>query len=876
MLRTKERKVRVGSAKTRTVRESKIRSSTRDTELLYLLDIDPDLEQWRALAAEWMATLTASVDMAANTLKLFFVDYVHKYQLSTEPAVFLRANSKLPCFYEICLAQRKSKTSVQAAYSSLTRFLDYVLTNYFSVEDDMGRRIVPPEFCNRVPPLPAGLADHSDARDESNKSVLPYKYIEELRSLLCPTTATTLRDWSWAQDAGSSVKGGDWFVVSEEDIDTEDPDCVWRKRSTSPFEKYTGGVQKTHLYEMWSPVRAIALYVKLELPLRTYQVRMLDSGEADTSRYSNGKWLPNDSDLAKGSTKNPFRRGVFRRMSDGLSQVEMTGLYINTNKTADRNKDEWSKGYELPWQHERVLYWLERLRNWQQKYNPIMKPTPWESLELKHLGAMKPQSQLKAMGSTCFLFRDAAASAEDRVKPLANTTLIEALWYKLLARLQSRCAERGERDLSGKNLTFVLPHNRTTTHYPLHSLRVSLITAYALEGGVPMPILSKCIAGHARLVMTLYYTKAGITYVTDKMTEAETRLLANEQSNYARWLKDATYRELESNGAYFDPAAINAVLHAQASGASFVKDEKGICPKGGFGCNTGGVTVNDDADRITYGEVPGYPERNCPRCRWFFTGPAFLGGLQNHWNFISLQMTDTGERIVNLEGQIAKLEDDRFECEVNDRPFPLQEDLDKVRRVWQSEMAHNNKLAGDLNATLRLITRCRAIATQQGPINSVSLVAAGTESDVRIAIQECSKLQQVLTAVAGSALYPENDIRRAALQAGRAYDLMLAMNGKPPVFFRMTEEELVPVVQHMTLMLQAEAGSIKDAIPYVEGSRLLASYGMGATVDSFVEKISLGRVLRQPNTPHGELGVAAGAPHLANHVHHAKEPILGS
>lgn len=876
MLRTKERKVRVGSSKSKTVREIKVKSSTRDTELLYLLDIDPDLEQWRALAAEWMATLTGAVDMAANTLKLFLVDYVHGYQLPTEPAVFLRANSKLPCFYEICLAQRKSKTSVRAAYNSLIRFLDYVLTNYFSVEDDMGRRIVPPEFCIRVPPLPAGLADHSDARDESNKSVLPYKYIEELRNLICPPNAITLRDWSWAQDAGSSVKGGDWFVVSEEDIDTEDPDCVWRKRPTSAFEKYTGGVQATHQYEMWSPVRAIALYVKLELPLRTYQVRMLDSGEADTFRYSKGKWMPNDSELAKGSTKNPFRRGVFRRMIDGLSQFEMTGLYINTNKTADRNKDEWSTGYELPWQHERVIYWLERLRDWQQKYNPITRPTPWDSLELKHLGAMKAQSQLKAMGATCFLFRDAAASAEDRVKPLANSTLIESLWYKLLASLQRRCAERGERDLSGKDLTFVQTQNRTTTYYPLHSLRVSLITAYALEGGVPMPILSKCIAGHSRLLMTLYYTKAGITYVTDKMTEAEARLLVNEQSNYARWLKDATYKELESNGAYFDPAAINAVLHAQASGASFVKDEKGICPKGGFGCNTGGVTVNDDFDRITYGEVPGYPERNCPRCRWFFTGPAFLGGLQNHWNFISLQMTETGERIVNLEAQIAKLEDDRYECEVNDTPFPQQEELDKLRRVWQSEMARNNKLAGDLNATLRLITRCRSIATQQGSINNVSLVAAGTESDVRIAIQECSKLQQVLTAVAGSTLYPENDIRRAALQAGRAYDLMLAMNGKPPVFFRMTEDELVPVVQHMTLLLQAEAGSIKDAIPYVEGARLLASYGMESAVDTFVENISLGHVIPHLNTHQAEVGMAEGVDQLAIQVRHHKEPSLGS
>jgi hypothetical protein len=854
----------------------KIRTATRDVEFLYLKTIDPNLEQWRVLAAEYVATLTASVDGGLNALKMFLVNYIHEQKLPTKPAEFLRADYEPPSFYELCLATRKSKSAVQSVHGSLSRFLDYVLNNYFSVEDDWGRRIVPPEFRNTLPPLPVGLAGHSDAPLESNKSVLPYRYVEELRKTLCPHDAKSFGDLTWAQTAGDSVKGGDWFIVSENAIDRDDPDCVWRLRATSKFEKYTGGVTESHIYEMWSPVRAIALYLKLELPLRTYQVRMLDSGEADTSRYSKGKWVKNDSTLAKGSDKAPCRRGVFRRMSDSLKQVDMTGLYINTNKTADRNKDEWSKGYELPWQHERVLYWLERLRNWQEKYNPISAPMPWTSLEPKHTGAMKAESQLKALGTTCFLFRDAAASGDDRFKPLAGTALIEALWYKLLAQLQQQCAERGERDLSGANLVFVKDHNRTTTLYPLHSLRVSLITAYALEGGVPMPILSKCIAGHARLVMTLYYTKGGITYVTEKMTEAETRLVANDQTNYARWLKDATYKDLESNGAYFNPEAIQAVLHAQSAGASMVKDDKGICPKGGFGCDTGGVFFNDDTSRVTYGEVPGYPERNCPRCRWFFTGPAFLGGLQNHWNFVSLQMTDTGERIVKLEAQIAGLEDEHFECESNDRPFAKQEALDALRRIWQTEMERNNKLGSDMNATLRLITRCRAIATEPGAVKGVKLIAAGTQSDVRLAIQECSKLEQVLTVIAGSTLYPENDIRKAALQAGRAYDLMLALNAKSPVFFRMTEDELVPVVQHMTLMLQAEAGSIKEAMPFVEGALALATYGLDTSVDEFVQRVGSDELPELLATPPEKRRLQPGNPRINFAPKSVKETAIGN
>ena len=70
---------------------------------------------------------------------------------------------------------------------------------------------------------------------------------------------------------------------------------------------------------------------------------MLDSGEADTWRHSNGRWDFNDGRLATGSEKRPYMRGVFHRSIDGGKT--MTGFFINTNKTADINKDEKEKGY---------------------------------------------------------------------------------------------------------------------------------------------------------------------------------------------------------------------------------------------------------------------------------------------------------------------------------------------------------------------------------------------------------------------------------------------------------------------------------------------------------------------------------------------------
>jgi len=535
-------------------------------------------------------------------------------------------------------------------------------------------------------------------------------------------------------------------------------------------------------------------------------------------------------------------------MKDDIRHVSMTGLYINTNKTADRGKEEWSKGYTIPWEHPEVLRWLEKLRDWQAKYNPIAAPMSWTDLELKHTKHSKAESSLKAMGSTCFLFRDAAGQGDDRFKPIAATSVLEGFWYKLLKALENQCVTNKVLDLAGNPLVFVQP-DTMTTYYPLHSLRVSLITAYALEGGVPMAILSKCIAGHARLIMTLYYTKAGITYCTETMDAATKRLMVNEQENYARWLKDKTYEQMEASAAFNDPAAIRAVMLVMQGGASLVKDDKGFCPKGGWSCDSGGVHVNDDSGKTTYGEVPGYPQKNCPRCRWFFTGPAFIDGLNNHWNHISLQMADVGERVVKFEGQIISLEDQQFECQENDSPFLDQDQLATLRKILQAEVEKNNRYGKDLSATYRLIARCMTLRKLSQESDGIQLVAVGALQDVHIAIDECSKLQQVLNAVAGSIVYPEHDVSKAVLQAGNAYDMMLENNGKKPIFFRLSDEDKLSVAAHMTRLIATEAGSIKDALPFVEGTRRLAELGLNLDMEALAREMTSGEVVQLGSAP---------------------------
>lgn len=129
----------------------------------------------------------------------------------------------------------------------------------------------------------------------------------------------------------------------------------------------------------------------------------------------------------------------------------MTGFFINTNKTADINKDEANKGYNMPWQYEEMQYGLAKLRDWQQKYNPISKPTAWTELTSNQLGHAKDMKILKAMGNATFLFRD--ATQEKNTFPIRKKALDEPLWYKLLQCLEEKVNETANNDAE-KNIFF--------------------------------------------------------------------------------------------------------------------------------------------------------------------------------------------------------------------------------------------------------------------------------------------------------------------------------------------------------------------------------------------------------------------------------------
>lgn len=785
--------------KASTATTPKVKGVKRETDanLGWVAREYPQLETWRVLAVDWLKGEPRGVGHRLKALVAFFERYLVKQGIPLDPAVLLGRNTVLPNFYSTACPDSKSGIQYNNAIHA---FLHFVLLREFSEAADDGQPVVSPAFRN---PVPRMSKSGMPKRDESVHSPLPYGYIDELRQMLA--AGPHFCDWQWAQSALGAELGArgrlapDWFEVTEDRIDRNDPDCVWRER---PIKK------KGTVLEMWSPVRWLALLVKLILPLRTFQVRMLDSGEADTWRYSAGEWTLNPSRLAQGSERRPLQQGVFRRsnpLSDG--EESSTVLYINTNKTADIAKSGPEKGYLVPWPsggpvHQDVFYWLEKLRNWQEKYNPVSRRTSWTELDGRHIIA-KSDMQLAGYPDACFLFRLPEVTENERHLPMSDRPMFSG-WFRLLEALELRLADRGETHRNGTSIRFLPPpdeQNRgQTTLFSLHSLRVSLITALALEGQVPFPILQKLV-GHSRLLMTLYYTKPGATHIRDVLLGAAERLEARKELSIQNFLLDTAHDELLQKAICNSVPSLAAAIPqhpAARNPAGWMPMHHGLCLVGGNtsevedngavgGCYNGGANIGSPTVP-KYGAVPG-GSRNCVRCRWFVTEPHHLPALAAHFNTLAYHFDEARNACLAREQELQGLKKQKADAEDAGHPFACQDAYRQAERVWESAMKRFSDLAEDLVACWRLIERCKAaLDITQG--DGTQLVMVGEVADVKVAFEETeSELLQLSGVCESVEVYPDLEPGKAVFRRSQLLDGVLYRDDLPPVFMLLSEQE---------------------------------------------------------------------------------------
>lgn len=778
-----------------------------DAEFKWVLDIDPRLEPWREALAAW-----GKPRNSLNTTLQFgnaFLNYLLANPAVTRnPVEFChRAYIHPKSFVEHLSTQQVARVTFQGHNNAAFEFFEWFMDTRLSAPDDYGRPARSPEHWN---PIPA-RQNVSGKPLQTCRDALPIRYINELINII------TEHDFAWPK----KFKG----------------DYIKRMEPESGKSK-----------RIWCPVRASLLLLKLFLPLRTFQIRVLDSGEMDTERYEGGEWVPNPSQLAP-KTGAPVAKGCLRKFVDKPSGQVYTGFFVNTNKTADRLKDAEDRGYEIPWQHQRAIDVIVSLREWQERFNAIAGPASWASLHChKILTSRRPE--LRRRLNNCFLFRDPCGTHFN--EPVSDMR-VRTFWRSLMVELERRVAARGETLLSGSPISFVeWKGNRALPIYDLHTLRVSLLTALATEGGVPLNILSKCVAGHASILMTLYYVKLNAAYVTEQLGEAQKKVSAAEQKNFMQFLQEASYREIEGSAISNDADGLVSLKGTQPG--SWVVGDLGICPVGCSMCHKGGPKTSSTGRINDHAPTPG-GSGNCVRCRFFVTGPAFLGGLVAHFNANTVKLMDCAARFRARQSEIQKLEDAQLEAERESRNFSQLADLNLAyERLSQCSM-ELDEIAHNSHATYALVERCRGLLKQkqeQGSGMELSLVLAGQLTDLDVAVRTTTDFEVFNAVCQVAKIYPNEESSIANLKRSRIIDGMLALNGRRPVFALLSETEALAVGNEYTSFLLARAGR-ENTLAVMEGKKLLRDCGIADEADRLLEDrtgapVHLSNVIKIPTT----------------------------
>lgn len=755
--------------------KSKMGHLARDDEFRWVLSRDPDLEHWVKLAREHIAANPANWKKRKSTVNQFLTHLLDTPSLPRSLADYFDVRNRPAVLFDV------PGNKGRQAMSVVHEFLAEVLHKTCAMGDDNELPVLMPGF---AVPLPRPVYKNVN-KGETHRETMPTRLIRQAMAIL------TEDDFAWPKAIG---RISDSFR--------------WRNPATGEFET------------VWSPVRTYAVIIKLLLPARTFQVRFLDSGEGDTWRYgADGRWATNSGPHSPDGNAL-VERGVFRKYlrKDGS---EGAVFYFNTNKTADIDSD--NKGYVMPWEKPDALRIFAAMRDWQEYYNPVGRPTAWANIQ--ELRAVKHGDDLTRMGSNIFLFRD---PCNRHLPDLPVTDVrLRNLWLKLMDELERRLAKAGETLPNGDPIRIVIARDAKTNLpssavFDLHTLRVTLITAM-YEEGVPPEYLMK-IVGHASVLMTLYYTKLSVETLSLKLNDALLERQRKAQSEMAGFLQRASREELERAVACRSPVALDALT--SGTGTGMLVMDHGICPVAARRCHEGLSLVDHGSGMTRHLPVPGGPN-NCVRCRFFLSGPAFLFGLEAHVNDLAYRLRKTSHAFEKAQDRFDALSDAYAAALEAGEPFHRQRDLEIAETTFEAATAEVDGIALSLQAAYGLAEQCIRITAQPSNGNGVALVAVGGFDQVKAVLSEAHEFEQLHRICIGATLFDGLNIdwQRPNLERARLFDRILRAAGHEPRFSLLDDDDALNIANAMGQFLYARLD--RDTVhALVDGRTTLRSLGL--------------------------------------------------
>lgn len=571
-------------------------------------------EKWHSLFEEWRdgLLLKSTKDRNASFTKL--LNYLRTIENSNDPFVFLATERKYTFWKYL---DDNDVNNKRAAALNMNDFANWIIEGHLTEEDEDGGGTsigYPLLTAKEIKLVFDTKYDNKSKPPESVKLSMPTKWLILCKEILSED------EYAWPKSQ------------EKEYIEVVNPD-------TNKIER------------IWCPVSTHLYLIMCELPVRRIQVKSSDSGEGDSQIYSqeDKKWVTNTS-LHAGYWKQlgnkVAERGFIRKIhSQGKETV---GIYINTNKTQDRAQGfSETSGYEIPWHNESIIKYAYELLAWQEKYNPVNGPKKYKDIP-KNVWSTRPTELVKEIiPDRFYLFRSPLNPSVD--SPPADW-LLNRFWLALMDELEKRLKEQGE------DVEIITDREENgvpkASIFTPHGLRVTGLTAF-VENGVPIDILSKIVAGHASILMTLYYIKHTPAHVSEILTSAQKQIEDNQQIDFANWLKSSAWADAQKYSIFNDEQTAKGVFE-QGVRALWESNQLGLCPNAGTLCNIGGELLRKAGKngKDVYGEVPG-GAGNCVRCRFFISGKPWLIPLWLHGNKL---LADAQKLSIDVEQARTELE----------------------------------------------------------------------------------------------------------------------------------------------------------------------------------------------------------------------------
>ncbi|MCY1427278.1 hypothetical protein D9M71_431180 [compost metagenome] len=380
---------------------------------------------------------------------------------------------------------------------------------------------------------------------------------------------------------------------------------------------------------------------------------------------------------------------------------------------------------------------------------------------------------------------------------------------------------------------------------------MSLITAFIIDGDLPIPIVSKLV-GHSSLVMTIYYTKVNNGQMRHAMGEAEKRAAhlvteARAETIRRQGLQPLRHQLIAADGN-------RSLFEADVPNSACVVFDHGICPMSASACEEGGDLLVENVAQAVYGPVQvGYlGKKNCPKCRFFITGIPFLGGLVAIANEVALEVHAESKRYQDYTSEVERFERERYDsCQAN-LPDTQQPKLKQAIACQQQSAAKLDSLLADYIAISRYVQGCLKLINkdEQHSENqdTVRLIVADGVSEVGMAYEESKSEYHLLAEICQNAtIYQSANPSRAVPLIAQAIDRMAENNGLAPAMFRLSDEQKLVVVNELNRLLLQRLGSWERIDDLFAGDLMLLDID---THEPALTRISteIQRLLSNPNS----------------------------